>query len=188
MPPRFIPESEGDEAFPRRITILPTLGQFFPRTWGQPTTSRDEHVLDTTLSSEVAQCNAIAASEDDDDSNLGVAITPEERKALEAEATSAEEGEIEEVNMNLRNGRELPEPVKPRQPRADKTDGLQRSKLPIQESKPSSSKMQAKEDNIEYNVIAHLKRIPALLSVYDALTLMPDLREALIKALQTPHI
>ncbi|XP_062213734.1 uncharacterized protein LOC133914699 [Phragmites australis] len=189
MPPRFIPESEGDESFPRRITTLPTLGQFFPETWGQPTTSRDEHVLDTTSSSEVAPCNAITASEDEEDSNSGVAITPEEREALEAEAASTEEGDMEEVHMNLRNGRELPEPVKLQRPRIEKADGLQREKLPTKEAKPSSSKALGNGDEgVEYNVIAHLKRIPALLSVYDALMLMPDLREALIKALQAPHV
>ena len=40
---------------------------------------------------------------------------------------------------------------------------------------------------MEYNVIAHLKRIPALLSVFDALTLRPELRQALIKALEKPN-
>jgi hypothetical protein len=37
-------------------------------------------------------------------------------------------------------------------------------------------------------VVAHLKRIPALLSVYDALLLVPELRQALIEALQKPEV
>ena len=41
---------------------------------------------------------------------------------------------------------------------------------------------------IDYNVVAHLKRIPALLSVYDALLLVPELRQALIEALQQPEV
>jgi hypothetical protein len=36
---------------------------------------------------------------------------------------------------------------------------------------------------VDYNVFAHLKSIPALLSVYDALLLVPELRQALIEAL-----
>ena len=38
---------------------------------------------------------------------------------------------------------------------------------------------------VDYNILAHLKKIPALLSVYDALMLSKELREAFIKALHT---
>lgn len=41
---------------------------------------------------------------------------------------------------------------------------------------------------MEYNIVAHLKRIPAILSVYDALVLMPELRQALIRALEKPDL
>jgi hypothetical protein len=37
-------------------------------------------------------------------------------------------------------------------------------------------------------VVARLKRIPALLSVYDALLLVPELCQALIEALQKPEL
>jgi hypothetical protein len=37
-------------------------------------------------------------------------------------------------------------------------------------------------------VVAHLKHILALLSVYDALLLVPELRQALIEALQKPEV
>jgi hypothetical protein len=37
-------------------------------------------------------------------------------------------------------------------------------------------------------VVAHLKCIPTLLSVYDALLLVPELRQALIEALQKPEV
>jgi hypothetical protein len=46
----------------------------------------------------------------------------------------------------------------------------------------------AKTHDVDYNIITHLKRIPALLSVHDALLLMPSLCEALIKALQAPEL
>jgi hypothetical protein len=35
----------------------------------------------------------------------------------------------------------------------------------------------------EYNVLAHLRKIPALLSIFDALMMSQDLREVLIQAL-----
>lgn len=44
-------------------------------------------------------------------------------------------------------------------------------------------KQTASPDRIKYNVMAHLKKRPSLLSVYDALCLSEDLREALITAL-----
>jgi hypothetical protein len=37
-------------------------------------------------------------------------------------------------------------------------------------------------------VVAHLKCIPTLLSVYDVLLLVPELRQALIEALQKPEV
>jgi hypothetical protein len=40
---------------------------------------------------------------------------------------------------------------------------------------------------VDYNILAHLKKIPSLLSVYNALMLSKELREAFIKALQTPE-
>jgi hypothetical protein len=41
---------------------------------------------------------------------------------------------------------------------------------------------------VDYNLVAHLKHIPALLSVYDALLLVLELRQALIEALQKPEV
>lgn len=40
---------------------------------------------------------------------------------------------------------------------------------------------------IDYNVIAHLKRISTLLSVYEVLMMSKELRDAFIKALSTPE-
>nr|CAD1844035.1 unnamed protein product [Ananas comosus var. bracteatus] len=44
-----------------------------------------------------------------------------------------------------------------------------------------------KKSNVDYNIIAHLKRIPALLSVFDALMMAKELREALVEALLNPE-
>ncbi|KAI5338765.1 hypothetical protein L3X38_018037 [Prunus dulcis] len=39
---------------------------------------------------------------------------------------------------------------------------------------------------LKYDILAHLKRIPAPLSVYDALQMLRELREALVMALMSP--
>ena len=43
------------------------------------------------------------------------------------------------------------------------------------------------EGQVEYDIIARLKKIPALLSIYDALKMSPELRKALICALENPE-
>ncbi|KAF5932377.1 hypothetical protein HYC85_028548 [Camellia sinensis] len=43
------------------------------------------------------------------------------------------------------------------------------------------------EEQVKYDVLAHLKKIPALLSVYDALKMSPELRKSLIYALSKPE-
>ena len=43
------------------------------------------------------------------------------------------------------------------------------------------------KDRVRYDVISHLKRIPARLSVYDALQMSKELRRALIQALMDPN-
>ncbi|WP_158318970.1 hypothetical protein, partial [Robertmurraya kyonggiensis] len=40
---------------------------------------------------------------------------------------------------------------------------------------------------VDYNVLSHLKKLPALLSVYDALMLSIEMHQTLIKALQEPE-
>jgi hypothetical protein len=41
--------------------------------------------------------------------------------------------------------------------------------------------------SVKYDVVAHLKKIPAMLSVYDALCLSPDLHKAFVTALSFPE-
>ena len=41
---------------------------------------------------------------------------------------------------------------------------------------------------VKYDILAHLRRIPALLSVYDALQLSVELKRALILALLSPNV
>lgn len=182
MPPRFVPRSEGDEAFPMAPRSVATLGQFFPKQWGQPLTSEDSH----TSVSNTAPCNMIITTEEDSDLDNGIALTPEEREALRAEKTPQTQ-HVEEVNMNLRSGKEVIEPLKSRQFRFEKDKGQPPKAAPAHDTQQGTSG-NPPNDDVEYNIVAHLKRIPALLSVYDALVLMPELRQALIKDLERPEI
>jgi hypothetical protein len=85
--------------------------------------------------------------------------------------------------MNLRGGKVLPDLPKPKPPRGDKA-----VEVNPQEATPrASNKKGGKLQNVDYNVLTHLKRIPALLSVYDALMLVPELQDALVQALLEPE-
>ncbi|KAM0901363.1 hypothetical protein ACQ4PT_020050 [Festuca glaucescens] len=113
-------------------------------------------------------------------------LTPEEQEAFLAE-DAMKNLQVEEVNMNLRGGKVLPDPVKTKQARVDKTTA--QKEVPSHEEAPEGhGEGKTKPHDVDYNIIAHLKRIPALLSVHDALMMVPDLREALVKALQAPEL
>lgn len=80
----------------------------------------------------------------------------------------------------------LPNPP-PRQPKR----AQEKKKAVVQASSSSQAQPDAssadKSNKVDYNVLAHLKKIPALLSVHDALMLSHELRQALIEALQNPE-
>ena len=90
--------------------------------------------------------------------------------------------------MNLRTGKVLPNLPKPppRKGSKDSTPPVDPAAQPGKQEEPATCEQDARK--IDYNVIAHLKHIPASLSVYDALLLVPDQWHALIKALQTPKV
>lgn len=90
--------------------------------------------------------------------------------------------------MNLRGGKDIIKPLKSRQFRAEKEKGQQPKAAPTPDQQQGASESQPPKDEVEYNIVAHLKPIPALLSVYDALVLMPELRQALIQALEKPDL
>jgi hypothetical protein len=95
--------------------------------------------------------------------------------------------EEKEVNMNLCGGKVLPELQNPRKNSREKDD-------PSKDNHPHIAVRLAPSNDkealckVDYNVVAHLKGIPALLSVYDTLLLVPELRQALIEALQKPEV
>jgi hypothetical protein len=94
-----------------------------------------------------------------------------------------------EVNMNLRSRKTLPELQKPQPKKGTKEDAPYTKDATAQENTqdiPANSG--GDSHKIDYNVVAHLKRIPALLSIYDALLLIPELRQALIKVLEAPEV
>jgi len=113
-------------------------------------------------------------------------FTPEEQAVLHAEETT-KEAPVEEVNMNLRGGKVLLEPLKIKPTRVQKPSSPKETPLQAEEPEDQSQE-KTKTRDVDYNIIAHLKRIPALLSMHDALMMVPNLREALIKALQAPEL
>ena len=57
-------------------------------------------------------------------------------------------------------------------------------KLLLDEGKPKKTTEERKSTvSVDYDVVAHLRRIPARLSIYEALQLSQEAREALINAL-----
>uniref|UniRef100_J3N1M8 Peptidase A2 domain-containing protein n=1 Tax=Oryza brachyantha TaxID=4533 RepID=J3N1M8_ORYBR len=82
--------------------------------------------------------------------------------------------EVEQVQLRL--GRQLVDvrPLAPKNPRSKDVASYEVADLP-----PNVS--------VKYDVISHLKKIPAMLSVYDALCLSYDLRKAFISALSFPE-
>ncbi|KAM0888475.1 hypothetical protein ACQ4PT_028304 [Festuca glaucescens] len=186
-PPSFVPKSEGDESFPRRGRILPTLGQLLPPRWGQASAKEEvQEEASSSQSSNIESCNVVLDYSDTTNSESDDMFTTREHEVFHAEG-SVKELQLQEVNMNLRSGKVLPEPPKVKQPRVDKTAASREA--PQGDHAPNlPDKDKSTFKDVDYNIVAHLKRIPALLSVYDALMLVPDLRQALVHALQEPEL
>ncbi|KAI0510867.1 hypothetical protein KFK09_011477 [Dendrobium nobile] len=80
----------------------------------------------------------------------------------------------------LRRGRQVPPPQKKTKDK-EKNIQLNEAVIPQEPFKPKVAIA-----NMDYNILSHLRKLPALLSVYDALLMSKNLRETLIKALQNP--
>ncbi|KAI5324113.1 hypothetical protein L3X38_033186 [Prunus dulcis] len=63
-------------------------------------------------------------------------------------------------------------------------------KIVAKDSKPNTSKTKESSQShaVKHDILAHLKCIPALLSVYDSLQMSRELREALVVALMSPDL
>lgn len=80
---------------------------------------------------------------------------------------------VEVHRVTLRSGTQLPDVRPPFS-----------SDMPASSSNPASTDLKRRQLK---KILAHLKKIPSLLSVYDALCLSPELRKALITALSFPE-
>ncbi|KAM0855442.1 hypothetical protein ACQ4PT_049771 [Festuca glaucescens] len=87
-----------------------------------------------------------------------------------------EEEPLEVDQVHLRSGRQLADPHPPPRKEPKSKDAV-----------PNDSTDPACRVPVKYDVIAHLKKIPAMLSVYDALCLSSDMRKALVTALTFPE-
>ena len=87
-----------------------------------------------------------------------------------------DEEPLEVDQVHLRSGRQLADPHPPPRKEPKSKDAV-----------PNDSTDPACRVPVKYDVIAHLKKIPAMLSVYDALCLSSDMRKALVTALTFPE-
>ncbi|KAL0923667.1 hypothetical protein M5K25_007733 [Dendrobium thyrsiflorum] len=103
---------------------------------------------------------------------------------LEPNESPDEFDSIQEIQ--LRSGKVLP-------PKMAKNKEKDRNIITQQDDSIPPPQAQAKDKGkgpqleVDYNVLAHLRKIPSLLSVYDALMMSLDLRETLVKALLEPE-
>lgn len=84
-----------------------------------------------------------------------------------------------ECQLTLRSGTQIP----------NRQTGAKRSKAKGKEKHTEDSPATSNPIRPtigEYSVLAHLRKIPALISVFDALVMSKDLRDSLIYALQNP--
>jgi hypothetical protein len=149
-----------------------------PQDWGQSSQSSTSEKDDAR-----EECNVILQYVD----NTSSTSSDEGLTTLECETLRAEAASIcpekKEMNLNLRGGKVLPELQNPRKNSREK-DGLAKDNPPHIDAIVVPTNDKEATSMVDYNVVAHLKCIPALLSVYDALLLIPELRQALIEALQ----
>jgi hypothetical protein len=85
-----------------------------------------------------------------------------------------EEEALEVDEVQLRSGHQLPDPYSHSKPSKGK------------DVTPNEKSDHVSNVSVKYDVIAHLKKIPAMLSVYDALCLSSDFRKAFITVLSFP--
>jgi len=82
----------------------------------------------------------------------------------------------------LRSGTCIPERQPPRDSDKEMPKSASKSKEPAEQGETSK----VKKTVGDYNVLAQLRRVPASLSILDALMMSSDSRDALIYALQNP--
>jgi hypothetical protein len=126
-----------------------------------------------------ASCNMVYFSHDEDMPIL------EEMFFLRNEGeTSTSRTKSEECKDVLRSGTYVPERQAPKDSDKGKDKAPNKGKDVEALVKNPERTWSTGE---EYNVLAHLRKILALLSIFDALMMLQDLKEVLIQALQNPE-
>jgi hypothetical protein len=95
----------------------------------------------------------------------------------DSESLHFPEEEAPEVDqVHLRSGRQIADPYPPprKEPRNKDVAANETTDPPVKVP-------------VKYDVVSHLKKTPAMLSVYDALSLSSDLRKALVTTLSFPE-
>ncbi|KAL0919348.1 hypothetical protein M5K25_011436 [Dendrobium thyrsiflorum] len=88
--------------------------------------------------------------------------------------------------IQLRSGKVLPPKMAKNKEKDRNIITQQDDSIPPPQA-PAKEKGKGHQLEVDYNVLAHLRKISSLLSVYDALMISPDLRETLAKALLEPE-
>nr|CAD1836413.1 unnamed protein product [Ananas comosus var. bracteatus] len=127
------------------------------------------------VSCNMASIQTLSLSDSDDE----VLLFPQEATALNEDVLIYPRN-FEADGMELRKRKQLSDPPM-------RQDKEKQSESTLKPPQKHISAPHGKKSNVDYNVIAHLKRIPALLSVFDALMMAKELREALVEALLNPE-
>ncbi|KAL0925427.1 hypothetical protein M5K25_003755 [Dendrobium thyrsiflorum] len=137
----------------------------------------EEGESDPDIASQMEHVNLGGDSESADES-------PDATMADSEENVLSNESEPEvTAQVQLRSGKILPPP--PKKGVSDKDKGKE---IVINEDIiPKDPKRGTAAKGIDYNILSHLRKIPAQLSIYDALVMSKDLRETLIQALKDPE-
>jgi hypothetical protein len=173
---------EREQGSPKAITLQHFISK---EDWDKLTLSQKKENTDEGADKEEseeiwgASCNMVYSSLDED------------MPTLEEMFFSNDDGEAstsrtknEECKAVLRSGTYVPERQAPKD--SDKGNDKAQNKGKEVESLGKSPE-KTRSTGEEYNVLAHLRKIPALLSIFDVLMMSQDLREVLIQALQSPE-
>jgi hypothetical protein len=88
------------------------LGQFLPPRWGKASANEEvQEEASSSQSSKTESCNIVLNYSDTTNSESDDMFTTREHEVFHAEG-SVKEPQLQEVNMNLRSGKILPEPPK----------------------------------------------------------------------------
>ncbi|KAL0921246.1 hypothetical protein M5K25_008303 [Dendrobium thyrsiflorum] len=137
----------------------------------------EEDESDPDIASQMEHVNLGGDSESADES-------PDATMADSEENVLSNESEPEvTAQVQLRSGKILPPP--PKKGVSDKEKGKE---IVINEDIiPKDPKKGTAAKGIDYDILSHLRKIPAQLSIYDALVMSKNLRETLIQALKDPE-